>query len=103
MSQAQPIPHSYFSDHFSPVYLLLMPFYLLFPQPATLLVLQTLALAAGALPIYLLAREKLAPGFTRIGWVLAYFLFLPLAFINLFDFHELTFAVLPLGLSLYFV
>ena len=103
MSQAQPIPHSYFNDHFSPVYLLLMPFYLLFPQPATLLVLQTLALAAGALPIYLLAREKLAPGFTRIGWVLAYFLFLPLAFINLFDFHELAFAVLPLGLALYFV
>jgi uncharacterized membrane protein len=30
-------------------------------------------------------------------------LFLPLAFINLFDFHELAFAVLPLGFALYFL
>jgi len=103
MSQAQPVPHSYFNDHFSPVYLLLMPFYLVFPHPQTLLVLQTLALAIGAVPIYLLARDKFNPGFIRLAWVAVYFLFLPLAFINLFDFHELAFAVLPLGLALYFL
>jgi uncharacterized membrane protein len=103
MSQAQPVPHSYFNDHFSPVYVLLMPFYLLFPQPETLLVLQTLALALGALPIYLLARDKFVPGLARVAWVAVYFLFLPVAFINLFDFHELAFAVLPLGLALYFL
>jgi uncharacterized membrane protein len=103
MSQAQPVPHSYFNDHFSPVYLLLMPFYWLFPHPETLLVLQTLALALAVVPIYLLARDKFAPGFIRIGWAAVYLLFLPLAFINLFDFHELAFAVLPLGLALYFL
>ena len=103
MSQAQPVPHSYFNDHFSPVYLLLLPFYFVVPKPQTLLILQTLALALGALPIYLLARDRLAPGFLRVAWVMAYFLFLPLAFINLFDFHELAFAVLPLGFALYFL
>ena len=103
MSQAQPVPHSYFNDHFSPVYLLLMPFYLLLPHPQTLLVLQTLALTMGAAPIYLLARDKFKPGFIRLAWVAVYFLFLPVAFINLFDFHELAFAVLPLGLALYFL
>jgi uncharacterized membrane protein len=103
MSLGQPQPHSYFGDHFSPVYLLILPFYAVFPRPQTLLIAQTLALALGAIPIYLLARDKFAPGLTRIAWVFAYFLFLPLAFINLYDFHELAFAILPLGFAIYFL
>src|SRR5467141_3528827 len=59
MSQALPVPHSLLGDHFSPIFLLLMPFYFAFPHPETLLVLQTLALALGAWPVYLLARLKL--------------------------------------------
>jgi len=103
MSLAQPQPHSYLADHFSPVYLLLLPVYALIPRPETLVVLQTLFLALGVVPIYLLARLKLEPGPPRLLWVLVYFLFLPLAFINLFDFHELAFSVLPLGFAIYFV
>jgi uncharacterized membrane protein len=103
MSLAQPEPHSYLADHFSPIYLLLLPVYALVPRPETLLVLQTLFLALGVLPIYLLARLKLDPGLPRLLWTLIYFLFLPLAFINLFDFHELALSVLPLGFALYFL
>src|ERR1700694_2198854 len=103
MSLGQPIPHSYLSDHFSPIYLLLMPFYALVPRPETLLILQTLFLALGIWPLYLLARLKLQPGFPRLAFVLAYFLFLPVAFINLFDFHELALSVLPLGFAIYFL
>lgn len=103
MSLAQPAPHSYLADHFSPVYLLLLPVYAIVPYPETLVVIQTLFLALGVWPIYLLARLKLPPGFPRLVWVLAYFLFLPLAFINLFDFHELALSVLPLGFALYFL
>jgi uncharacterized membrane protein len=103
MSLAQPLPHSYFSDHFSPAYLLMVPLYAAFPHPQTLLVMQTLMLALGAIPVYLLARDKFTPGFVRLAWVAAYFLFLPLAFINLVDFHELALAVVPLGFALYFL
>ena len=103
MSLAQPQPHSYLADHFSPVYLVLLPAYALIPRPQTLVVLQTLFLALGVWPIYLLARLKLEPGLTRLLWVLIYFLFLPLAFINLFDFHELALSVLPLGFAIYFL
>ncbi len=103
MSLGLPQPHSYFSDHFSPVYLVMLPFYGLLPLPQTLLVAQTLALALGVVPIYLLARARFSGSAVRLAWVLAYFLFLPLAFINLYDFHELAFAVLPLGLALYFL
>jgi uncharacterized membrane protein len=102
MSQALPIPHSLLGDHFSPVFLLLMPFYLAFPHPETLLVIQTLALALGAWPVYLLARLKLSPGYALL-WVLAYFLFVPLAYINLDDFHEVALSVAPLGFALYFL
>jgi uncharacterized membrane protein len=103
MSLAQAEPHSYLADHFSPIYLALLPAYALIPRPATLLVIQTLFLALGVWPIYLLARLKLEPGALRLLWALVYFLFLPVAFINLFDFHELALAVLPLGFAIYFL
>jgi len=102
MSQALPVPHSLLGDHFSPVFLLLMPFYLAYPHPETLLVIQTLGLAVGAWPVYLLAKLKLPAGYAAL-WVLAYFLFVPLAYINLFDFHEVAFSVAPLGFALYFL
>src|SRR3989442_1345808 len=70
---------------------------------AALALIQTLFLALGVWPIYLLARLKLEPGWPRLLWAAVSFLFLPLAFINLFDFHELSLAVLPLGFALYFL
>jgi uncharacterized membrane protein len=103
MSLGMPQPHSYLGDHFSLIYLALLPAYALVQRPETLLVLQTLLLALGVWPVYLLARLKLEPGFPRLTWVLAYFLFLPVAFINLYDFHELALAVLPLGFALYYL
>jgi uncharacterized membrane protein len=94
-------PHSFFADHFPPALWLLVPFYALVPSPETLLILQTLALALGAVPVYLTARHRLPPGYQRLLWVAIYFLFVPLAHINLFDFHEITLAVPLLGLALY--
>lgn len=102
MSQALPVPHSLLGDHFSPLFWLLMPFYLAYPHPETLLVAQTVALAVGAWPVYLLARLKLPAGYALL-WVAVYFLFVPLAYINLFDFHEVALAVAPLGFALYFL
>jgi len=102
MSQAQPIPHSLLGDHFSPVFLLLVPFYFAYPHPETLLVIQSLVLALGAWPVFLLAKLKLPAGYPLL-WVLVYFLFIPLAYINLDDFHEVALAVAPLGFALYFL
>ncbi len=102
MSQALPVPHSLLGDHFSPIFWLLMPFYVAYPHPETLLVTQTVALALGAWPVYLLARLKLPAGYALL-WVAVYFLFVPLAYINLYDFHEVALAVAPLGFALYFL
>jgi uncharacterized membrane protein len=102
MSQALPVPHSLLGDHFSPIFAFLMPFYFAYPHPETLLVIQTLALALGGWPVYLLARLKLPAGYAA-WWVLAYFLFVPLAYINLYDFHEVALSVAPLGFAIYFL
>ena len=94
-------PHSFFADHFSPALWLLVPFYAAVPRPETLVVLQTVVLDLGAIPVYLTARHRLPPGYQRLLWVVAYFLAVPLAHINLFDFHEITLAVPLLGAALY--
>src|SRR2546430_4711142 len=40
------VPHSFFGDHFSPILVALVPLYWVAPHPETLLVVQTVALAA---------------------------------------------------------
>jgi uncharacterized membrane protein len=103
LSLDQCTPHSFFGDHFSPILVALVPLYWVAPHPETLLVVQTIALALGAVPIYLLARRLLPRGLERLIWVLAYVLGAPLAFIQLYDFHEVALAVLPLGFAMYFL
>jgi len=103
MSLARCEPHSFFGDHFSPALLLIVPLYALFPHPETLIVVQTIALALGVWPIYLLARRALSTSEQRLVWVAAYLLSAPLSFIVLYDFHEITLAVAPLGFALYFL
>src|SRR6266542_1249975 len=95
------VPHSFLGDHFSPVLLALVPLYWIAPHPETLLVAQTVALALGAWPVYLLAKRLLPPGIERLIWIFAYTFSAPLSFITLYDFHEVALAVLPLGLAMY--
>lgn len=103
LSLARCIPHSFFGDHFSPALLLLLPLYALIPRPETLLLVQTVALALGVWPIYLLGRHYLPPGAQRLVWVAAYILSACLSFVALYDFHEITLAVAPLGFAMYFL
>ena len=103
ISLARCEPHSFFGDHFSPALLLLVPPYALFPHPETLIVVQTISLAVGVWPVYLLARRFLPTSEQRLVWVAAYLLSAPLSFIVLYDFHEITLAVAPLGFAMYFL
>jgi uncharacterized membrane protein len=103
LSLARCEPHSFFGDHFSPALLLIVPLYLVVPGPETLIVVQTIALALGVWPIYLLARHVLPTSEQRLVWVAAYLLSAPLSFIALYDFHEITLAVAPLGFAMYFL
>lgn len=103
LSLARCEPHSFFGDHFSPALLLILPLYALVPRPETLIVVQTAALALGVWPVYLLSRRFLPSSEQRLVWVAAYLLSAPLSFIALYDFHEITLAVAPLGFAMYFL
>lgn len=48
---------SHFAVHFSPAYYLMLPFYMLFPHPVTLQVLQGLFITSGIIPVFLIARK----------------------------------------------
>ena len=86
---------SRFGRHFSPFFYLLLPFYWLRPDPTTLLALQALALALGAVPLYLLAGERLGKP-VALAFAIAYLLNPAVHDVNLQnDFHEIAFA-LPL-------
>ncbi|MBE3559432.1 MAG: DUF2079 domain-containing protein [Ktedonobacteraceae bacterium] len=79
--------------HFEPILLPISLLYLFFPDPRTLLIFQTLALAAGALPVFLLARKHL-PQWPLLAALLAlsYLLMPALIGLNIFDFHPVSLA-----------
>ena len=93
---------SHFAVHISPVYYLLLPFYCLFPSPETLQIGQAVVLAAGIIPVYLLARHfKLSNPQTVL--VSALYAFFPVISAGCsFDLHENCFLPLFLLFTFYF-
>jgi len=87
--------------HFSPILLLVAPFYALFPRAETLLILQSSALGFGAIPLYLLAKKVLNQRLIALTLATVYLLYPPLQGINWFDFHPEAFLV-PLLLLVYY-
>ena len=58
---------SHFQVHMSPIYYLLLPFYLLVPTPATLQVLQATVITSAVIPLWKLARlHNLSPAKSMI-------------------------------------
>jgi len=88
-----------FADHQSPVFWLFAPVFWLFPSPNTLLIVQALGLALGAIAVYVLAKQYLPsnPEF-RAALPLIYWAYLPLRNANAFDFHPEVF-ILPAFLA----
>jgi len=68
------------------------PFLRLHPDPATLLVMQSIVLGLGAVPAYCLGRRVWAKPSAGVVTAGVYLLYPPLQFANLFDFHADTFA-----------
>jgi len=90
-----------FGDHASFVLYLFAPFFRLFPEPQCLLVLQTLLLAAPAIPIYILARKYIKSTVIATALVAIYLLSPLLQQGNLDQFHPEAFQVLIMSLAIY--
>ncbi|HLJ80064.1 MAG TPA: DUF2079 domain-containing protein [Ktedonobacterales bacterium] len=88
--------------HVEPILLLIAPLYLIHSGPETLLILQTVALALGGIPLFLLCLRRLpeAP-LVGVAFVAAYLLAPELLGEALWDFHAVALATPLLLLALW--
>lgn len=99
---AESADYNYLGAHFSPILLLLAPFYLIWANPKMLLLLQTLAVGIGALPVYWLARDKIKSKLAGLVFLISYLFYPILHNALLYDFHEVVLAVPFITFALYF-
>ena len=98
----QPGKPVYFQHHFAPSMLLFVPIYAIWPDPAWLLILQSVIVASGAWPMYRLALRLTKRDVVAVGFALVYLLSPALQAANLYDFHEITIAAPLLIWAWYF-
>ena len=119
---------SYLGIDIIPTELLLAPLYALAPSAYTMLLAQTLAVALGAVPVYLMVRDRFhqlqisdfrfqidqsegdqstiynlqsaIPGWAGLVFAAAYLLYLPVEYMNLYEFQIRAFATTFLLLAL---
>jgi len=93
---------SHFAIHFSPIFYLLLPAYMIFRSPAFLLYAQAFIVAAGVVPVVLIAKKL---DFARVYIILAgliYLLYPAFATGIFFDFHENRFLPVIILWMFYF-
>jgi len=90
---------SLLGDHFHPLVAILAPLYWVWSDPRMLLIAQALLVAASIIPVFLCARDRLGRG---PAYVLsaAYAAFWGLQVGVQFEFHEVAFAPLLIGLAI---
>ncbi|GAC1381894.1 MAG: hypothetical protein NVSMB33_08850 [Ktedonobacteraceae bacterium] len=92
-----------FAIHFEPMLFLVSLFYLVLPNPKTLLVLQSVVVASGAFPAFWLARLRLRNDLAAVVMAVLYLLFPAQQQATVFDFHAVTFTAALLLFTLYFM
>jgi len=78
--------------HFDPILAALAPLWWLWPSPELLLAVQAVAVAAGAVPVYLLARRHLGAEWAAAALAAAYLLYPPVQWLTVSDFHPVALA-----------
>ncbi len=78
--------------HVDPVLVLFAPLWRLWPSADMLLVVQTAAIALGALPVYRLAQRHLGSDRAALGFALAYLLYPPVQWLTIDEFHPVALA-----------
>lgn len=94
---------SRFAIHFEPILFPVSLFYLIWPNPKTLLVMQSLVVASGAFPVFWLARLRLRNELAAVVISLLYLLDPALQQATVFDFHSVTFTASFFLFMLYFM
>jgi uncharacterized membrane protein len=93
-----------FALHVEPILFLIVPLYrFVTDDPRLLLWLQAVVIALGGLPLYGLARRRLANDWAALAITTAYYLLPALESVTLFDFHAVGLAPTLLLAALYFL
>ncbi len=92
-----------FAIHFEPILFIVSLFYVPWPNPDTLLVLQSIVVATGAFPAFWLARLRLRNEWASIGIAALYLLYPAQQLAQVNDFHAVTFTSALLLFTLYFM
>jgi uncharacterized membrane protein len=91
------------SAHVDPILVLLAPLWWIWPSPSMLLVAQAAAIAAGAFPVFWLARKHLGSEQAALGLALAYLLYPALEWMTLSEFHPVALATPLLLYALWYL
>ena len=94
-------PFIFSTSHINIIILLITPLYALFPYTETLLIMASVVLASGAIPVYCIAKKELKNKKLSLVFSLSYLLYPALQGANVADFNYLVFAV-PLLLSAFY-
>jgi uncharacterized membrane protein len=86
----------YFGHHVNIITLLFVPAYWLGAGPHFLYAVETVCLAAGAIPIWLLGRDRLESSWMPLGLCAAYLLYPSVEWINQWQFHPDALIITPL-------
>ena len=78
--------------HFDPVLIALAPLWHLWPSADMLLVVQAVAVALGALPVYWLGRKHARSARAGLAFAIAYLLYPATGWLTLNEFHPVAFA-----------
>lgn len=84
---------NHISAHFDPILAVIAVFYRIYQHAETLLVLQTVWLASGMIPLYLLAKRRLKNEWFATILAIIYACYPALHGVNMFDFHSLAFII----------
>ena len=92
---------SHFAVHVSPIYYLMLPFYMIVPKPATLQVLQAAVLASAVIPMWKLGKHHNLTPAVRFGLCLLLLVYPAYSGGTSYDLHENAFLT-PLLLWLFY-
>lgn len=83
--------------------ILMVPFYLLWSDPKMLILVQTIVICLGSLPVFWIARDTLKSPWIALLFSLAYLLYPPLEHVMLHDFHAVALSTTFLLFAFYFM
>ncbi len=94
---------SFLALHFSPILFLIVPFYLIYNDPITLILLQVVCVGLSAVPFYYIAQWKLGDAKIALLLAVSYLLYRKLSTAVMYDFHMETMEPLFIFSAFYFL